>query len=280
MIVAVNGFVINDPTNPNQVYLDTPFDGLGIPPIRTSSGSFSGIPGGYVSKQIPDMRLISMTGRVFSASPAALATTRRAFIAALMSSSNVVVTITADDGGQYLINANLDDFDLPVNATIRQTTWTLSLIAGDPVIYDNSATGLMTATVHLAQGGGITWPISWNPVTWAAGSLPTVVTNTGLVVIYPVITLYGQMTNPVITNTTTGAFFSLNGLTTGATDVVVIDMKNRTVLLNGGSILVFKTTTSTWWSLTTGSNSINLTSSNSSDTVVATITWRSGYWGI
>ncbi len=138
----------------------------------------------------------------------------------------------------------------------------------------------MTTTVNLATGGGITWPISWTPVVWQPGAPPTVINNSGNVPLYPLITLTNQMSNPTIKNITTGAFFSLTGFTTSAGDVVVIDMYNRTVLLNGGSVLPSVTTASSWWPLLPGNNSLTLTSTNSSDTVVAAVQWRSGYRGI
>lgn len=279
MIVAVNGYTINDPTSATTCYLDEPVDGLGLPPVRTSSGNYSGRDGGYVGSQFYGMRLITMTGRFFSSSPANLEAARKA-LAAAVAASSVTLTITTNAGGQYLINCYLDELDMPIQKSPNTAPFSLTLIAADPIIYDNSAGGTMSATVNLSIGGGVTWPISWTPVTWAPGAQPTVINNAGQVNIYPVITLTNQMTSPVITNKTTGQFFSLSGLTTSAGDTVVIDMLNRTVLLNGGSVLPFVNTSSTWWALIPGNNSVALNTNNSADTVVATVTYKTGYRGI
>ncbi|MGO4470331.1 hypothetical protein AB4Y95_00130 [Arthrobacter sp. M-10] len=278
MIVSLNGFVLNDPNNPNGLFLDEPIDGLGLAPIRTSSGNYSGRDGGYVGSQFYGMRLITLTGFFFSSSPAALESSRRALAAAIATPA-VTMNITTNGGSQYLLNCNIDSLDMPILRSINKAPFKITLIATDPIIYDNSASGSMSVTVNPARGGGITWPITW-PITWAAGSAPTTVNNTGNATIFPTITLTDKMTNPSITNQTTGQFFTLTGLTTTAGDVLKIDMKNRTVLLNGGSVLPFMTSTSSWWPLIPGNNSINLTTNDGTDTTVATVSWRSGYRGI
>lgn len=277
MIISLNGYVLNDPNSVNSIYLDEPIDGLGLPPIRTSSGNYSGRDGGYVGSQFYGMRLITLTGTIFG-TPAELETTRRN-LAAAVATSSVVMNITTNAGSQYLINCNIDSLDMPILRSANQAPFKISLIATDPTIYDNSASGLMSVSVNPARGGGVTWPITWK-ITWAAGSQPTTVNNTGNVTVYPTVTLTNKMTNPTVTNQTTGQFFTLSGLTTTAGDVLVIDMKNRTVLLNGGSVLPFVTSTSSWWPLLPGNNGINLTTNDGTDTTVATVSWRSGYRAI
>ncbi|TFB85853.1 hypothetical protein E3O44_12690 [Cryobacterium algoricola] len=278
MIVAVNGFVLNDPSAINRVYLDEPISGLSMPPIRTSSGTYSGRDGGYVGAQFYGARLINLTGRVWANDVNGLETTRRAFESAV-SAGSILLTITTDAGNQYVLNTYLDELDMNIIRSQRSAPFNLTLIAPDPTIYDNSAGGLQTATVVPVTGGGVTWPITW-PIVWAPGGLPTTITNTGNLASYPLITLTGPATNPTITNVSTGQFFTLQGLTTTGTDVIVIDMLNRTVLLNGGPILTYMTTTSSWWPLLSGSNSIKLTTTNSLDTVTGVLSWRSGYRGI
>lgn len=279
MIITVNGFVLNDSTLANRVYLDEPVNGLSMPPIRTSSGTYSGRDGGYVGAQFYGARSINMTGRIMSNDVTSYWASRKAFLAAV-STGSVLLTVATDDGGLYVLNCYLDELDIPINRRKMSTTWTMSLVAPDPTIYDNSAGGLQSVAIAPVGGGGIIWPIAWTPVVWRAGTLPQTVTNTGNVAVYPKVTLTGPATNPTITNVTTGQFFTLQGLTTTAGDVIVIDLQNRTVLLNGGSILTYMSTTSSWWPLLPGGNSIRLTTTNGSDTVTGTVSWRSGYRGI
>lgn len=278
MIVGVNSFLINDPTSANPVYLDEPVEGLSMPPIRTSSGTYSGRDGGYVGAQFYGMRLITLTGNIFGTT-AVLESTRQAFQAAVATGS-VTLTITTNAGSQYLLNCYLDSLDIPIQRAMNSAPFNLTLIAPDPNIYDNSAGGLQSAALAPVVGGGVTWPIAWTPVIWSPGTLPQTVTNTGNVAIYPKITLTGAFTNPVITNVTTGQFFSLVGLTTTAGDVLVIDLQNRAVLLNGGSVLAYTPSTISWWLLLPGANTIKLTTGNSADTGTGLISWRSAYRGI
>ncbi|MEA9986258.1 phage distal tail protein [Subtercola sp. RTI3] len=280
MIVTINGFVINDSTNANSVYLDEPLSGLSMPPIRTSQGTYSGRDGGYVGSQFYAMRLITMTGFIFSANVAAVETARRAFEAAVSSGGPFPVNITTNAGNQYVVLCYLDGLDIPIQRAPNRAPFILTLIATDPTIFDNSAGGIQTATIAPAVGGGVAMPFIWTPLIWTPGASPTTVTNPGNVLAFPTITLNNAMTNPTILNVTTGQFITFNGLTTSAGDQLVIDMKNRTVLLNGGSILTYVSTTSSWWGLVVGANSIKLTTTNGADTVTGTFTWRTGYRGI
>jgi hypothetical protein len=280
MIITVNGFVLNDPNSGNGVYLDEPVGGLSMAPIRTSQGTYSGRDGGYVGAQFYSGRLISLTGKIFNTqSSAAVEAIRRAFEAALAAPPPLVMTIVTNGGSQYALNVYVDSLDIPINRSPSQAPFNLSLIAPDPTIYDNSAGGLNTVTINPVVGGGLTWPLTW-PLPWSAGTQPITINNSGNVTIYLTITLTGAMTNPTVLNVTTGQFFSLTGLTTSAGDVLVIDLLNRSVMLNGGSVLSYAALTSSWWPLVPGSNTIKFTTTNSSDPVTGTLSWRSGYRGI
>jgi hypothetical protein len=278
MIITVNGFTLNDPTSGSGCYLDEPVDGLGLPQMRTSSGNYSGRDGGYVGAQFYSVRLLSLTGHMFGADAPGLDTIRKN-LAAAVASSPIIVNITTNGGAMYTLTAYLDTLDMPISQAPNVANYKLSLIAPDPNIYDNSSGGALSTTVPLTAQGGLRWPITW-PIQWLGGSGATTVTNTGNVAIYPKIVLTNVMTNPTITNSTTGQFFTLQGLTTVAGDVVTIDMLNRTVLLNGGSVLAYMTSTSSWWPLLPGGNSISLTTVSSGDTVTANVTWRPAYRGI
>ena len=278
MTITLNGLVINDPTNGNGIYLDEPIDGLDLPPLRTSSGSYSGRDGGWVGAQFYASRLLSLTGRVFSSNVATLYASRKTLQSSLAQPA-VTVLVSTDDGGQYRLDCTLDSFDMPIKRAKSRADFHITLLNADAIIYDTSAGGADTASIARTSGGGLSWPLTW-PLTWSAGSAPTTVTNNGTVTIFPTVTLTGVMTSPVLTNNTTGQFISLPTFTTAAGDVLKIDMLNRTVLLNGGSVLPAVVTSSSWWPLIPGSNSISLATGSSSDTVTGTVTWRSGIRGI
>ena len=280
MIVTLNGYSLNDMSTPLSCFLDEPIDGLGMPPLRNSTGTYSGRDGGYVSAHFYGIRLITLTGTFFAQSAASLETAR-ASLAAACANAPIAMNITTNGGKSYAITCYLDSLDMPIQRSSVSAPFKISLLAPDPTIYDNSAGGVNTVSITPARGGGVTWPLTW-PLGWAGGGQPTMVTNSGAIIMYPVITLTGSMTSPIITNVTTGQFISLLGLTTGTTSTVVIDCNPsaHTVLLDGGSVYNYMTTTSQWISLLTGNNSIRLNTSSGSDTVTGTIKWKTGYMAI
>jgi hypothetical protein len=277
MIVTLNDYIINDPDSDVRVYLDEDIVGLDLPPIRTSSGNYSGRDGGYVGGQFYTARDISLQGRVFSSDVATLEATRKALQNAVKGQS-VTMQVLTNAGAAYVIYCNLIDFEMPIKRDLFSAPFKIELMAPDPTIYDDATGTELTATVPLLVSGGYTYDVTY-PVTYLGGTSPTTVTNSGDVDVFPTITLTGTGTNPIITNRLTNEFLGLS-LTTGASDVIEIDMRQRTILLNGGSIFALQTAGSTFWSLEPGGNPIALTTSNGADTVSAEVSWRSGFMGI
>lgn len=276
MILYLNGYEINTITN--RVWLDVEIDGLELPPIRTTSGNNAGRNGGYVGPQFFGIRVIQLQGSIFTSNVSLHMATRKALESALQGSS-VTLRILADDGNSYIVYCNITTFTMPLTKSQVSSPFNIVLIAGDPIIYDNATGTALTASLPRIVAGGYTYPVVY-PVVYAAGSGPTTITNSGSVAVLPVITLTGVMTNPMVTNVTTGAFIALTGLTTAPGDVVTIDMRARTVLLNGGSIFALASGMRNPISLIVGGNSLALTSVGGGDTVTGVVSWRSGSMGI
>lgn len=276
MLVRLNDFVLND--NISNFYIDEDIVGLSIPTIRTSSGDYSGMDGGYIGAQFYGMRQITLVGRCFGRDVTELED-QRLEIQTALGNKAVTMQVVTNAGRTYQVNCNLIQFDMPIQRAIVQAPFKIELLAPDPVIYDTTTGSALTATLSRVSGGGYTFPYEY-PVVWAAGSTPTNVNNSGTVAAYPVITIAGTATNPVITNNTTGKFFKLNGLTMSSTDILVIDTKNRTVLLNGGSVFYKVSSDSSWLTLEPGDNLMSYTTDSSGDTAQAVLTWLAGYWGI
>lgn len=268
--------------NPNDgSFIITGVEGLGVADIRTSSFLFSGRSGGMVSDQLWGFRMIAITGKV-----GALGNTRQehqqdraTMMAALPIGSTIPVYITTFGGETYLIEANVTDFKLEYTQGGYMSDFLLQLTAGDPLFYSTDGGDIQTATINLqAATGGYETPYDL-PVDWAEGSQPTIVLNSGTAIALPVIELKDESHNPRITNQTTGETFALD-ISTEDGDVIRIDMKNRTVTLNGSNIMGNRTDDSSWWWLTPGDNSVVLTSATSDDHVYAELEWRNGVTGI
>jgi hypothetical protein len=252
--------------------------GLGVADIRTSSFLYSGRDGGLVTDQFLGFRNISISGKIGSEERPQHQSDRETMVNSLPVGTKFPVVFTLFDGSQYTIDCSLANLTIDFNPGGYMSDFLIQLTAGDPLFY--STDGGDTHTAHItrvAQGGYVTPYIL--PVSWDSGSSPTIVTNTGSALYYPVITLNDAAINPSITNQATGESFSLD-ITTVDGDEVIIDMLNHTVTLNGSDIIGNKTDDSIWWGLVVGDNGIVLDSDSSGDTVSADIDWRNGVRGI
>lgn len=160
----------------------------------------------------------------------------------------------------------------------------LTLVAPDPLLYEagdgsDPDSGWQELDVYKLIGGGYITEYNM-PVQWTPGTTPTVAVNNGDVVIYPQFKIVGAVQNPRITNHSTNKFVQINITTTNPTDELIIDMNQRTVTLNGGSVLSFRTLDSTWFGLELGNNVVEYTSEGSGDVQFGTLRWRTAYQGV
>lgn len=267
-----------DPQGGN--FIITGVTGLGAADIRTSSFLFSGRDGGMVTDQLYGFRTIAITGKIGSTTgdQAQHKTDRVALQNAMPIGTTFPIDITLFNGETYTIDVSLTDLKLEYNRRGYASDFLIQLTAGDPYFYSTDGGDEQHASISRVTQGGYVTPYDL-PVNWASGTGATAVINAGESTYLPRIELHDQADNPVIINQTTGERFELDiNLVPG--DDVVIDMKARTVKLNGASIIGNKTADSTWWGLAPGSNSILLDSVSGSDTVTADIYWRNGVKGL
>lgn len=121
--------------------------------------------------------------------------------------------------------------------------------------------------------------------TYAAGSAgnDTVITNSGDIETYPVITFYGPVTNPRLTLIRSDGIvyrFGFSGLSlTGSTDSVVVDMGRHTAVFNGSTNVYRYSTGSDWFAFEPDpfSNIVRYTADSGGVTSHAIIQWRNAY---
>lgn len=125
----------------------------------------------------------------------------------------------------------------------------------DPLIYgltENSQSFTMpsdTRTINNAGNGKTNWRLS----------------------------VVGPITNPVITNNTTGQTITFDGLILNGTQVLTLDSSDSTAVVNGESVYIYIASGFSWWSLPPGNTSITV-SGTTATTAAATLFWRNGYW--
>lgn len=161
-----------------------------------------------------------------------------------------------------------------VDTTPVSFDWSVQLTAPDPLRYG--------AEVHQAScglprpGAGIAFPLVF-PLEFgepADGTLA--VTNAGTTVAWPVWTVRGPCTQPVIRNDATGErlVFALS-LTEG--DVLVVDTAARTVFLGGASRRAALLPTSTWFGLPPGNTTIGFSAFDNTASGTLTVSWRDAW---
>lgn len=107
-------------------------------------------------------------------------------------------------------------------------------------------------------------------------------TNKGSMETYPIVRLTvenpGSITNPTITNLTTGEAIVFSG-TYSAGQSLVLNMANRTALLGTGATAFpnLNVSASKWWLIQPGANEIAISGESISGTAKLTVEWRSAW---
>lgn len=151
----------------------------------------------------------------------------------------------------------------------------VQLHAVDPHIYDNTANSDTTSLV--ATTAGLTFDATFD---LSFGGVPTegtmTATNDGTSHTHPVFTIDGPCDTPKVTNETTNEVLQFD-IVLGNSDQLVVDEKNRTVVLNGQASRYYTLTSdSAWFTLATGTTQIRYTAATFSSSTI-TVDWRSSW---
>lgn len=295
LVVTINELAIND--GQSGFFLDGEIAGLGFPEIRTSSGLIGGQDGGYIGAQFFGMRPITLTGRAYSNDVVTTEDLRRQ-LQATLSPLAVELRITTYAGRRYLIYANVTKFDMPIDDSLNFAYFKIELLATDPVIYDDTAGAALSATINKAVPGGMffsgTKPWFGKTTYFTPGAPNASISNDSTVATYPVIVFQGKLSDPVLTNRTTGEVWSMESYSVSAGSVTQVDMQAHTVRLGttadlvdgrlpdgvGGSVFAYVSEGAEWWGIVPGVNEIELSTGSASDTQTGTLWWRPGLRGI
>jgi hypothetical protein len=179
-------------------------------------------------------------------------------------------------GGLQFINArvraNLTQVD--PDYTYGYIKSQVTFFCPDPRYYDNAVntTSLLVQT-PLGRGYDRVYNVTYGGGTQGNTGL---VINQGTTTTYPTITITGPATNPTISNLTMGQSLSLNYSMVN-TDVVVIDLLNRTILLNGNAARNLITGTSQWLSAPVGTSQFYFSATGTTAGAGAVVTYYNAY---
>jgi Siphovirus-type tail component, C-terminal domain len=279
----IGDLVIHDITQSDDLgyALHTPVSGLDFPAIRLAQQDKPGEHGSLISNQLYGGRQVDLTGIVWGDDLVTYNLRRRQLQAAIriirnnFMSEALLCKFTTDDGllfqfSPFASKLKMDD-ELPTHANFM-----LTLTDPDPNIYDQN---LSSVVISPPSGGGavypVTYPVLYEPSTGGSGNA----NNIGDANTYPIFYFNGPLTNPLLLNLATGETFQVNA-TIPAGHQLVVDMAKKTMVLDGITNWMFSFVQSnTWISFVPGNNVLILTTSDSDDSGVLNIAFRSAFIG-
>jgi hypothetical protein len=206
--------------------------GLDTAPLRTSTDEHQGMDGTYVDSPFVSARTIVLTGNLYTnpSDPDSLLDSLRA-------------DYTKDDVRPFyfqlpnrptrFINCQGGGFRYDIDGGRRAglTAIQATLVAEDPYIYD-AIPASITIAVPTLSILGMSFNVAFN--LGFGGALPNfgaTVTNNGNHTAYPLITITGPVTNPVIVDSNSGTTMALN-ISLAAGDILTIDTRLKSIILN------------------------------------------------
>lgn len=161
---------------------------------------------------------------------------------------------------------------------LGRSQYLIEAVAPDPRFYTQTLTSVSTG--ETTSVGGVTLPTTL-PIDFSnvVGTPKLQLENNGTEETPAVFTIHGPGTTFTIQNVTTGEVLQLN-TTLSVSDTVVIDILNRTALLNG-TTNIFGLISGDWWLVPLGESELHFTAqTGSGETTQVTVAYREAYKGI
>ena len=255
--INYNGLDIGDGTD----FFVTRVDGFYSIPIRTAQDNLTDQDGGVVWAQKYAARVIGITGQVVGDTPADyfdnLTLLSQAY-GKVGSALTMTLIKWDEDGTQRRLQCRPLSMPSVIEA-LGETTFAdfrMELIADNPFFLDASTQSLSTG---LAEASGIPMSIPMGVPIGSVTSDILTIQNDGNVAAFAEFTITGPVTNPTVTNTTTGKSFTIEDTLTGADTVRVFrDQEGFKVEKNG--VDAFATFKGEFFLINTGPNNIRFTS--------------------
>jgi hypothetical protein len=272
------GVVLN--TDPPGDFIDIDrITGLDNAPYRETERDHEGVDGGFLDAEFEKSRSVTLSGTVYSTPTT---------IMALLDQLKENFAPTRVPQPLYLLMGSVGErvifaksrgclFDITTAYRTGTTPIKFEMLAEDPIIYDSA---LQTAPVPLGVtvGTGIGFPLGF-PFDFGAvapGVDGVDVYNAGNRPAPATLTIAGGtgVTDPIIVNDATGSTLKFVGLTLSSTDTLVIDLRNKTVTLNGSTNRRSKLINPQWFYLAKGINHIRYRAAVTGTGSTLTVAWR------
>lgn len=268
----IDGLVIHQPGTVTKYWLNQ-HDGFEMPEIRSTPYDNPGEHGATLPNSLYGGRLITLGGKISGGAPTDYLAARRdlAYACRIRYDSTGLVTtarhtFTALDGAQYFVDAAVMPPYKAMSPHVNNSPFLFHFLVQDPAIYGVSLQ--TTGQITRQTGGGATFPLTF-PISFTGGNPGTgIMTNSGNMETWPIIYFRGPVTNPRVYCIEQQKAFQLNYTSTGANDVIAINMRRKTIMLNGTtSLLRYRDQTDrNWFSLGVNTSTLLFTTGSALDT--------------
>jgi hypothetical protein len=244
-------------TNDNRFC--TAVNTLSFPVISSSSAKKGGSAGSKIVQGKPEKLKFALEWMIIGSSISDLVTQREDFIELLgeiLSTGEQTLKISKSNSVDVQIDVHSVTVSGDVKAEDKNATRMLVTFESEyPFLVSQT---LYNQTINVINQGGMGIPIGIPMNMGVGGTGAATVTVGGNFEAYPVITFYGPLDNPSISNLTTGKTLNLNLVLSTANDYVVVDTFARTALLYSGATNARRYITGDFWTLAKGNNIINI----------------------
>lgn len=256
--------------------------GLDNAPFREANRDHEGADGGWLDAEFEKARPIIITGTVYSTT-----TNIETFLDSLKANFAPTTTVkpfyfTPGTVYERVLFCKSQGITYEWNALRRLGTAAIQikLLAEDPTIYDSlqlSQNVPLGETIFSGIGFPLGFPFGFGGVTGSGDGQN--IFNGGNRPATAILTISGGtgVTDPVIINDTAGATLTFSGLTLSSTDVLTIDLRNKTVTLNGSASRRSKLVNPQWFLLQPGGNFIRYRSGSTGTGSVLNVAWRNAW---
>ena len=275
---AFNGFVFGGASSPYQILS---VDGLEtLPNLRVQDSDRGYQDGMFSGRDFFSGRTITMTLQIMSGNGLSAQANFNLLQAALQpqqtGTTPLQFQLSVGDNFQY-VNARVRKGMATVDPdyTYGKIKAQYEFFCPDPRYYDYTT---QTASMAPTNPLGRIYNRTYN-LTFGGGSQTQVATvvNNGTTTTYPIITIYGPVTNPVVGSTTTSQALSFN-YTMIQSDIISIDLQYKTILLNGNPARNLLLGSSQWFAAAPGTSSYYFTGTGTTvGQTNATVQWNNAY---
>lgn len=257
---GTDGIELNTDVDPTSPFVDIErVQGLSNAPYRTTEREREGMDGGFVDAEFESIRTIILEGTVYAGSNF---DDLEPFMDTLKANYGPVHTsrpfyFTVPGVGQRIVFCKSYGvkYDMDAARRVGSSPIQIQLMAANPLVYSTSLIQVQTGLGGEDPGRAYNKSFNYGYGTPVTGGLASV-ENLGNRETDGILTIRGPITDPKIVHDETNRFLAFNIVLNGVQDLV-IDLRNRSVLLEGtANRRSAMTSDSRWFLFVPGNNSL------------------------